>query len=119
MHFIIEKRLTLGRLTIADATNLRREHRRDLINIASRFFFNAAAIVFHVPVETCLERNAARDRKIPRQALMNQYALLRSTLMTIDAEGFNYVHLLDENRQCNVKVRIGRHVTRRPPRQGS
>jgi predicted kinase len=119
VHFIIEKRLTLGRLTVADATNLEREHRGELIKIATRFFFNTAAIVFDVPVEVCLERNAGRDRKIPREALTNQHALLKSTLMTFDTEGFNYVHVLDENRQSKVKVRVGLHVSRQPPRQGS
>ena len=119
LHFIIEKRLTLGRLTVADATNLSREHRRELIRIASRAFFNTAAILFDVPVEVCLERNAGRERKVPREAVMNQYALLQSTLRTIDTDGFNYVHVLDETRQSNVNVRFGRYVSRRPPRQGS
>src|SRR5438128_2960946 len=76
MHFIIEKRLPLGRLTVADATNLTRENRRTLIRIAQAHYFNTAAIVFNVPIETCLERNAKRKRKVPQEALMNQYALL-------------------------------------------
>lgn len=113
MHFIIEKRLMLGRLTVADATNLRREHRRTLIRIAKGFHFNTAAIVFNVPIETCLARNAARSRKVPRDALINQYALLERTLRTIEKEGLNYVHVLDEDSQSNVTVRIGRYVSRR------
>jgi protein phosphatase len=116
MHFIIEKRLTLGRLTIADATNLRREHRRDWIEIASRFFFNTAAIVFYVPVETCLERNGGRDRKVPSQALMNQHESLEETLRTIHSEGFNYVYVLNQDSQSGAAVTIGRYVSRRPPR---
>jgi protein phosphatase len=116
MHFIIEKRLTLGRLTVADATNLRREHRGELIKIANRFFFNAAAIVFDVPVEICLERNADRDRKVPRKALMNQYESLEKTLRTIDSEGFNYVYVLNQDSQSSAAVSIGRYVSRRPPR---
>jgi len=62
MHFIIENRLMLGRLTVADATNLKREHRSALIQIANCFHFNTAAIVFNLPIEICLERNAARTR---------------------------------------------------------
>ncbi len=118
MHFIIEKRLMLGRLTVADATNLRQEHRRTLIQIARSVHYNTAAIVFDVPSETCLKRNAARKRKVPREPLMNQYALLKSTLRTIEAEGFNYLHVLDENGQSNANVRIVRYVSRQPPRQG-
>lgn len=116
MHFIIEKRLGLGRMTVADATNLRREHRKTLLNIAKRSYFNTVAIVFDVPVETCLSRNAARHRKVPQDALMNQHALLENTLKTIDKEGFNYVFRLNEDTQSNTPVRIGRYVSRRLPR---
>jgi predicted kinase len=117
MHFIIEKRLMLGRLTVADATNLRREHRTTLIRIAKRFHFNTAAIVFNVPIETCLARNAARKRTVPAAALMNQYALRERTLQTIETEGFNYVHVLDEAAQSDGKLRIGRYVSRRRPQR--
>jgi predicted kinase len=117
MYFIIKKRLTLGRLTVADATNLRREHRRALIQIAKNHHFNTAAIVFDVPIEICLERNAERKRKVPREALVNQYSLLERTLRTIEEEGFNYVHTLDEESQTRSPVRIGRYVSRRPQGQ--
>lgn len=113
MYFIIEKRLMLGRLAVADATNLRREHRTGLIRIAKRFQFNTAAIVFDVPIETCLARNAARKRKVPEEALMNQYALLEGTLRTIENEAFNEIHVLDEVTQSNIEVRTGRYVSRR------
>jgi protein phosphatase len=116
VYFIIEKRLRLGRLTVADATNLKREHRTTLIRIAKRFHFNTAAIVFNIPIETCLARNAARRRKVPQEALMNQYALLQRTLQTIETEGFNEIHVLDEAAQSDGKVRIGRYVSRRPQR---
>jgi predicted kinase len=113
MYFIIEKRLRLGRLTVADATNLKRKHRATLTRIAKRFHFNTAAIVFEAPIETCLARNAARKRKVPEEALTSQYALLERTLQTIDTEGFDYIRLLDGVTQSNVKVRIGRYVSRR------
>ena len=113
MHFIIDKRLMLGRLTVADATNLRREHRRTLIRIAKSYYSNIAAIVFDVQIETCLARNAARKRRVPQEALMSQYDLLEKTLRTIEKEEFNYVHVLDEGSQSNAAVRIGRYVSRR------
>jgi protein phosphatase len=116
VYFIIETRLRLGRLTVADATNLRREHRTTLLRIAKRFHFNTAAIVFDVPIETCLARNAARKRKVPQEALMNQYALLQRTLQTIERERFNQVHMLDEAAQSEGRIRIGRYVSRRPQR---
>lgn len=112
VYFIIEKRLRLGRLTVADATNLKREHRTTLLRIAKRFHFNTAAIVFNIPIETCLARNAARERKVPREPLMNQYALLETTLRAVENEGFNEIHVLDEVTQSNLEVRIGRYISR-------
>lgn len=116
MHFIIEKRLSLERLTVADATNLKREHRRTLIHIARRFHFNAVAIMFDVPVETCLVRNSARHRKVPQDALLNQHELLSRTLRTIDTEGFNKVYRLNEETQSNTPLRISRSLNRQPQR---
>src|SRR5579862_7509868 len=40
MRFIIEKRLRLGRLTVADATNLTFETRRPFLKVALQFGFN-------------------------------------------------------------------------------
>ncbi len=107
MYFIIEKRLLLGRLTTADATNLQREDRKLLIKIARSYDFNAAAIVFDIPLEVCLARNAARARRIPEDALRKQYELLEATLQTIDRERFEYVYVLDLQAQDRVEIKIG------------
>jgi len=117
MHFIIEKRLTLGRLTVADATNLDRRDRSALIKIACWFGFNAAAIVFKIPLEICLARNAARPRKVPEDALRRQYEMLEATLITIDREGFDYVYALDERNQEIVMIETGPAKARKHPRK--
>lgn len=116
MHFIIEKRLYLSRLTVADATNLKREDRRPLIKIARRYNFNTAAIIFDIPLDLCLARNRARERVIPEVALIAQYELLLKTLRAIDREGFDYVYALDELTQSAIDVRVGRFVNRRAAR---
>lgn len=116
MHFIIEKRLALARTTVADATNLKREHRRTLIQIARRSRFNAVAILFDVSVETCLYRNSARHRRVPQDALLNQHAFLVKTLQTIDKEGFTRVYRLNEETESIAPLRIVRSLSLRPPR---
>jgi protein phosphatase len=117
MYFIIEKRLLLGRLTVADATNLQREDRKLLIKIARGFDFNAAVIVFDIPLEICLARNAARARRIPEDALRKQYELLEASLKTIDHEGFSYVYILNQQDQDRVKIKIGPPKAPRRPRR--
>jgi predicted kinase len=112
MHFIIDKRLYLGRLTVADATNLKREARKPLIKIARRYRFNAATIIFNIPLDVCLARNLARARVVPEDALRAQYELLMETLQTINREGFDYIYVLDESAQSSVSVKVGRFVNR-------
>lgn len=108
MHFIIEKRLALGRLTVADATHLKPEDRRLLVRLARLFGFNATLIVFDVPLETCLARNAARNRIVPEDALRNQHALLETALEQVGKEGFDKVVVLGPEQQDGATVEIGR-----------
>jgi len=110
MHFIIESRLWLGRLTVADATNLKREDRRPLIELANRFGFNLAAVVFNVPLDVCLSRNAGRARTIPRDAIVAQHELVQPTLASIKQEGFHYAFVLDENQQESAQIEAGRRT---------
>ncbi|HKS42189.1 MAG TPA: AAA family ATPase [Blastocatellia bacterium] len=114
MYFIIGKRLRLGRLSVADATNLKREDRRPVIKIARGFGFNTAALIFDIPLELCLARNIARTRVVPEDALRAQYDLLVNTLKTINREGFDYVYVLDEIAQSESLVRITRYLNRPP-----
>ena len=114
MYFIMEKRLRLGRLTVADATNLKREDRKPVIKIARGFGFNSAALVFNTPLDVCLARNRARTRVVPEDALRAQYDLLTDTLRTIRREGFDYVYVLDEIAQSQSQVRITRYINRPP-----
>ena len=116
LHFIIEKRTYLGRLSVADATNLKHEDRKPLIKIARWYSYNTAAIIFNLPLDVCLARNRARARVVPEEALKAQYELLMGTLGTINREGFDYVYILDEMAQSIVSVRVGRFVNRRAAR---
>ena len=116
MNFIIQKRLTLRRLTVADATSLKREDRKQFLRIARRFNFHAALMVFNISMEVCLARNSKRDRVVPRQAIVSQYALLQATLRTVDSGGFDFTYVLDDEAQSAGRVTIGRAVSRRSRR---
>lgn len=106
MQLIIEKRLLLSRLTVADATHLERIHRAKMTSTGRRFGFRTAAIVFNVALETCLRRNAGRDRLVPEEAVRQQYARLKETLAGIDDEDFDSVFVLDENSQNAINVKV-------------
>lgn len=108
MHFILRKRLHLGRLTVADATHLEKAHRRQLISLARAFGVKVVAIIFDVPLELCLERNASRLRSIPEDAIATQHELLRQSLRSIEEEGFDKVFILREEDQDRARVVISK-----------
>ena len=103
---IIRTRLWLGRLTVADATNLDREDRKWLVKAAHNYQFNAAVILFDIPLETALARNAARDRVVPEEALLRQHDLLRNSLRSIHQERFDSVFVLTSEAQSEASVEI-------------
>jgi predicted kinase len=106
MNFILCKRLSLKRFTVADATYLKRMDRSETIRIGRRFRFKVGVLVFSIPLETCLSRNAGRDRTVPEEAVYEQYKLLKETLTTIRVEGFDYVFEFGEREQKTTSVEI-------------
>ena len=70
LHYIAGKRLARRRLTVVDATSVRAEDRRSLVQVARSQHALAVAIVLNIPARLCLERNAARaDRQVPDHAI--------------------------------------------------
>lgn len=92
LHTIIDKRLALGRLTVVDATNIRSEDRKPLLELARRWDVLSSAIVFDVPLDLCFEHNGSRqDRRTPQHAIKRQHGTLRRSSKRLRKEGFNRV----------------------------
>src|SRR3569833_2057409 len=73
LHFIVGKRLEAGRLAVVDATNVRPEDRRSLVEIARRYHMLPVALVFDLPEALCQERTRARvDRDFGPHVIRNQ-----------------------------------------------
>jgi len=56
LHFIAEKRLAAGRLTVVDATNVQTEARRPIVALAREYHCLPVAIVFNLPEKICQGR---------------------------------------------------------------
>ena len=96
LHFIAGKRMARGRLTVVDATNVKREDRAKLIRLAREHHFLPVAIVFDLPERLCQERNRARpDRDFGPHVIRNQVRDLHRGLRGMRKEGFRQVHVLD------------------------
>ena len=95
LHYIAGKRLTAGRLTVVDATNVQPEARRELVMLAREHDVLPVAIVLDLPEKLCAERNQDRpDRDFGPHVLRRQRGQLRRGLHGLAREGFRAVHVL-------------------------
>jgi protein phosphatase len=95
LHTALAMRLAARRLTVVDATNVEAWARERLLAVARRLGRPAAAIVFDLPLATCLERNAARtDRRVPPASIRRQLDRMRESLDGLAAEGFDPIAVL-------------------------
>ena len=103
LHHIAAARLRAGRLTVVDATSVKREDRARLVQLARDHDVLPVAIVLDVPEGVALERNAARpDRDLSAGVVRRQRADLRRGLRGLSREGFRKVHVLDGVEQVEA-----------------
>ena len=108
VHAIAAKRLARRRLAVIDATNVRPEDRKQLVELARRYHALPTAIVFDLPEDVCLARNKNRqDRNIPGKVVYDHVRRLRKSLRGLDREGFRGVNVLrsEENIAAATIVR--------------
>jgi len=97
LHFIVAKRLAGRRLTVVDATNVQREARASLLELARTYHALPAAVVLDVPEAVCLERNRLRpDRTFGPQVVARQRRDLKRSLKGLKREGFRSVTVLSD-----------------------
>lgn len=95
LYFIARKRLAAGRLTVVDATNVRSEDRKRLVELAREFHVLPCAVVFDLPERICQDRNRSRpDRDFGPHVIRNQQQALRKELRGLEREGFRHVSIL-------------------------
>ncbi len=95
LQFIAGRRLAQPRLTVIDATNVQREARRPLVELAKQHDLFPVAIVLDTPEAVCQERNRQRpDRTFGPHVVRQQTAQLRKSLKGLQREGFRRVHVL-------------------------
>lgn len=95
LQFIAGRRLAQPRLTVIDATNVQREARRPLLQLAREHDMFCVAIVLDLPERECLARNAGRpDRDFGAHVIRRQRDQLHRSLRGLQREGFRRVHVL-------------------------
>src|SRR6266853_2789279 len=105
LHFIAAKRLAAGRLTVADATNVKPEDRKPLIELARQYHCLPVAIVLNVPERVCQDRNRVRtDRRLDGHVAHRQLQNLRRSLRSLEREGFRHVLILSSPEEADSIV---------------
>ncbi|MEY3053204.1 MAG: hypothetical protein RLY31_2989 [Bacteroidota bacterium] len=103
LHFMAEKRLKMGKITVIDALNIRREDRARLVQLAKDNYALAAAIVLETPIRNLFDRHNSRtDRHFGKNVLEHQYNDFKRSIKTIEREGFSYVHFVNPEEEVNI-----------------
>ncbi|MEL6220540.1 MAG: AAA family ATPase [Pseudomonadota bacterium] len=88
-------RLKRRKLTVIDATSVRREDRKDLVALARRYHALPIALVLDIDPELCHERNQGREnRGFGPHIVRNQIKALRRGLRGLEKEEFRQVYIL-------------------------
>ncbi|MEO1352401.1 MAG: polynucleotide kinase-phosphatase [Cyanobacteria bacterium J06635_15] len=95
LHYIAAKRLAAGRLTVVDATNIRPEDRKPLLNLARQYHCFAVAIALDLPEAICHDRNQQRpDRQFGPHVVRRHVRNLKRSLRGLKREGFRFIYTL-------------------------
>jgi protein phosphatase len=101
-HAILRGRLGMGRLSVADATNLEPVPRQRLLEMARELGRPAVAIVLDVPPDVARARNLARARTVPPHVLDLHYERFRAAREVLATEGFTAIHEVQPG--CAVRI---------------
>lgn len=103
LHYIAGKRLSAGRLTVVDATNVAPESRKPLVELARKHYVLPVAVVFDVPEKVCLERNAQRpDRDFGPHVVRRHTQQMRRSLSNLKREGFRHIFVLKSPEEVDA-----------------
>jgi polynucleotide kinase-phosphatase len=95
LHLAAAKRLARRRLTVVDATNVQPEGRKQLLELARRYHYPAAAVIFNLPEELCVANDERRPgRRVGANVVRLHLDLLRRALDKLGEEGFDPVYVL-------------------------
>ncbi len=112
METIIDKRMELHRLSVADAMNLQIATRRPWLDLARRHDYPAYAIAFDVPPAVCIERDTHRPRRVGAAVIVNNVRRMLFDTADLLAEGFSGAWRLGMAVIDETKVEV-----RPPPRR--
>jgi protein phosphatase len=97
LHYIASKRLSRKRLAVVDATNVQKEARKPLLDLAREYHALPVAIVLNMPERLCRDRNDVRPERANMRphVISRQRSDLRRSLKHLKREGFRRVFVFN------------------------
>ncbi len=95
LHYVLEKRLAAGRLTVIDATNVQARDRRSLLKLAKQYHVQTVAIALNLLESICQSRNQQRERQVPASVITHQVRNVAQSLLTLEQEKIRRIYVLN------------------------
>ena len=96
LFYAAGKRLSNGKLTVIDATNLQPKARKQVLDLAREQNLHAAAIVIDLPEDILWARNKARaDRNLPERVIKQHCREVKHSIKNLKREGFRFIYVID------------------------
>lgn len=114
VHFIVEKRISINRLSVVDSTALTAGARRSLLSLARRYHVPCVLFLFHVSLEKCLARDQKRERSVGASTVEKQFQLFQETCREVHQEGFDHVVEFREEEVDDVRIEVVFRPVKRP-----
>lgn len=109
LYYIAVKRLKNGLLTVLDATNIQKEYRKGLIELARTYHCLPVAIVLDLPGKVCEERDKNRSgRSLGAHVIRRQVQQLKKSIKGLKQEGFKQIYVLKSVEEVESVVEIKR-----------
>ncbi|WP_239465564.1 polynucleotide kinase-phosphatase [Gemmata sp. SH-PL17] len=101
LHLICAKRLARGKLTVIDATNVRPESRKPLLEMARKYHVQMTAVAFNFSADVCHARNQQRavERPFGPHVTQRHAEDLRRSLARLEDEGIRRVYVLNSEEE--------------------
>jgi protein phosphatase len=95
LHLLAARRLAWAKLTVIDATNVKPEARKPLLQLTKEYHVQTVAIVFNLPEDLCQRYNEQRpERSVAPTVVTAHHELLQKTLAALEKEHVRHVHVL-------------------------
>lgn len=102
LYYAANKRLSNGKLTVIDATNIQQSARKKLIDIAREQNVHAAAIVLNLPESVLLERNKNRPERNFAEGVIHRHSReVKSSIKNLKREGFRFIFVINSLEQLD------------------